>query len=140
MARFEKFTQPSKTIQEHDVPLKTLLQRYSRGSSVQTFNPIFQLAEDGDGAYIPEVEKMDTIQRIELSRQLKRKIKVTRQNLLAKKAAKEIKDKDKSLYVEIIDGLKQLTAFGKDTKKVSEVAVDKADKKDPPPAKAVKKS
>lgn len=80
-------TKPSQTIPGMTLSLQELLKRYVKGDPVVLFEPVY-LGEDDT---IPDnLELMDEIQRLEMSRDIKEAIKTHQQKKPAQKAPAEL--------------------------------------------------
>lgn len=72
LTRKEVNNKPSLTVPDQSMPLKVMIERFVRGQSVEVFTPTY-LGEDND---IPDtLERMDPMDRLDLSRQIKKGIK-----------------------------------------------------------------
>jgi len=69
--RYETNDLPSKTVPGQTLSLKTLLERFTRGQGVETYTPIY----DDSGTYPDNLERMDKMEKLELARGIKSKIK-----------------------------------------------------------------
>lgn len=58
---------PSLTVPDMTMTLEQLLQRYTRGEQVATFTPVF----NGDDDFLPDVDRMTTMDKIDLLNDLK---------------------------------------------------------------------
>ena len=65
----EVFVGHSQTIPDMTLPLRTLLERYTRGQSVATFQPVYL----GDEEF-PDFERMTPQERVEYARNLTRSV------------------------------------------------------------------
>lgn len=63
------YTKPSETIPSQSLPLRTLIERYTRGQEVRTFTPTYDAAGE-----FPALERMDALEKAELARSLKNTI------------------------------------------------------------------
>lgn len=102
----------SETIPDQTVPLAELLEKYSRGGEVVTFNPVF--AEDDDELLSGvDIEKLRPMERLELAEQLGRSIVEERARITNKK--RKTKD-DKMVLSEIPEKLvKSIATFLENT-------------------------
>lgn len=97
----ETTDQPSLTVPDMSLPLKTLLERYTRGGTVATLTPVY----NGEEEY-PELEKMDKIQKMEALKATKAEIDdirsdlQKRQNEEEKLKAEELQKKEEKLKEE----------------------------------------
>lgn len=62
---------PSLTVPGMTLSLKQLLERFVRGESVTTFQPVY-LGDDSD---MPDLSRMDTIEKIEMAAEIKAAIR-----------------------------------------------------------------
>lgn len=72
----EVFTLPSKTVPNMTLSLKELLERYVRGQDVSIFEGSYD-ADDGD---MPDVSRMDQLEKLELARSIKQSIDAVQKN------------------------------------------------------------
>lgn len=76
--RAEHFKRPSLTVPGQTLSLKQLLDRYVKGQDVDVFTP--QYSEDPD---IPDnLEKMDTLEKLDLAQNIRRGIKSFREQIV----------------------------------------------------------
>lgn len=69
----------SMTVPDQALPLATLIERHVRGQDVTIFKGIYSMKNDEDFANIlPEIDKMDKIQRLVYSQKLKRQVEFLR--------------------------------------------------------------
>lgn len=96
----EKNDAPSLTVPDEALPLKTLLQRHTRGMDVTMFQGVYSMNNDDDFANIlPEFDKMDRIEKLHFSAELRDIIVKKREELgkiqkakFDEKAKKEIQE------------------------------------------------
>jgi hypothetical protein len=72
----ENFTQPSKTVPNMTLSLKELLERYVRGQDVS----IFEGSYDADQEDMPDVSRMDQMERLDLARNIRAQIDYYQKN------------------------------------------------------------
>lgn len=93
----EMNNKPSMTIPDQTMGITELLQRFTRGQSVATFEPIYEFEDDvpmEDMIDMPDISKLDVFDKMELGRQVQEAIKDTREKLVARYIeAQEKKDK-----------------------------------------------
>ncbi|AXL14947.1 hypothetical protein [Microviridae sp.] len=104
----EYFHQPSLTNPDHDVPLKTLLERHSRGQSVAIYSPHFDLDANGDGLDTLELNKLDTMQRLELASKIGDDLFEAKQLIAVKKQEIEKDEESVSLMEQVGEKLLEL--------------------------------
>jgi hypothetical protein len=104
----EYFDKASLTVQEHNISLKTLLERYTRGQNVAVYNPHFDFDSFGDGLETLELDKLDTMERLELANNLKDSIKEHRIRLEMNKYKVEVDEEKMSTFEKVAVKLKQL--------------------------------
>lgn len=63
--RYEQNDKPSLTVPGQTLSLKELLNRFTRGQSVETFQPVY------DDGYYPETDRLDKLEKLDLARSLK---------------------------------------------------------------------
>ncbi|AXL15352.1 hypothetical protein [Microviridae sp.] len=78
---FETLTGPSKTVPNMTLPLKELLNRFTRGQSVATLSPVYNGEEE-----LPDFEYMDTMEKLDYARDIRRGI-TQRQDEMSQAAA-----------------------------------------------------
>lgn len=108
----EYFHQPSLTNPHHNIPLKELLDRHAKGMAVAVYHPHYDFDELGQGDIETlELQKLDTMERLELAQQLKYDIEQGEFALEQKK--KEIEDEKSSLniFTQVATKLKDLIDF-----------------------------
>lgn len=81
---------PSLTVPGQTLSLKQLLQRYVRGDSIATFQPMFS-----DDLDVPDYEYMDELDRLDMAHQLKNVVNDTRETLTARQKERAEKEKEK---------------------------------------------
>jgi len=72
----EVFIKPSLTVPDQSLPLKTLLERYVRGGDVVQFPAVYTGEDDNI-----ELDKLSTIERVELLNEIRNGIAQTRMRL-----------------------------------------------------------
>lgn len=66
---------PSKTVPDMVLPLRTLIERFTRGQQVQQFNPVYL----GEDTLVPaDLERMDPVDRLIYAQQLRAEIESAR--------------------------------------------------------------
>lgn len=85
----ETFKKPTLTVPDQTQSLKTLLRRQLQGQSITTFQAVYNVD-------LPEIEKMDPMQRADLARNMKDQIKTNAKKATAywDKVKKDLKDKE----------------------------------------------
>lgn len=78
-----EFKKPSLTVPGQVLPIRTVLDRFRRGQSVQSFNPVY------NPDLPPGYEAMDKIERIEAARAQARNVARMRRALSEKQKSKE---------------------------------------------------
>jgi hypothetical protein len=81
---------PSMTVPDQSLPLRELYKRHVRGGEMSVLKPQYM----GDDE-LPDIEKLDKIERIELAKAVTQEIQNTRASLLEKKAQKDKDDAEK---------------------------------------------
>lgn len=71
---YEVFTKPSQTVPGMVMSLSEMLARYVRGEQVTVFTPVYA----GNDELMPDVERMDAMDRLDLARSLRSSIDVER--------------------------------------------------------------
>lgn len=75
----------SKTVPNMTMPLKDLLERFTRGQAVATLNPVYNGDED-----LPDFERMDPMDRLDYARDIRMGIRQTQDEMArAQEAAKK---------------------------------------------------
>lgn len=88
---------PSLTIPNQTMSIRTLLNRFTRGQSIATLTPIYQydIAEEPDNLIaldLPDLDKLDKIERLQLAEELNDQIAYTRQNMRDRKLENKLKE------------------------------------------------
>lgn len=71
----------SLTIPDQTMSLRELVTRFARGQEVPIFEPIYNDLEED----FPDVSRMDTLERLDLARNIKQAVAVERENIVAKR-------------------------------------------------------
>lgn len=89
----------SMTNPNHTKSLKELLSMYTRGSDVVTLQPVYQLDGESDDfdTLLPDIEKMDALQKLEYRDQVRQFIRDTKKDLIAQGEQDGEEDDDTSL-------------------------------------------
>jgi len=77
----------SLTVPDMTLPLSELLARYTRGSEVPMFQPIYEGDTD-----VPDISRMDTVEKTAYAKHIAQQIDHTRKKLSDKKAEKALED------------------------------------------------
>lgn len=107
----ESNTKPSMTVPDEALPLKTLLQRHTRGMDVTMFQGVYSMDNDDDlASIIPEFDKMDRIERLHFAAELRQIIIDKRIELEGIENAKKAKEFNEKARREIEEAAEALAA------------------------------
>lgn len=88
---------PSQTVPDMTLPLKELIKRHTRGQTIPTLVPQFDL-EDGEIDFtLPDLTKMNKFEKIELLENIRYEIKSTQEFLQGKAIERKRKEDEEKL-------------------------------------------
>lgn len=107
--RKEEFTQPSLTVPHHTMSLKELVDRFTRGDSINVLDPDYAIEdEEYDELDLIDVSRLDEIEKLEFAKDLKNAIADEKAALAARAERREEKAKKKKIGQRAVEAMEKV--------------------------------
>lgn len=105
----EEFTQPSLTVPHHTMSLKELVDRFTRGDSINILRPDYAIEdEEYDELDLIDITRLDEIEKLEFANDLKNAIQDEKRALIARAERKAEKERSKKIGKRAVEAMEKV--------------------------------